>query len=204
MRENGIDALLIEPGSTMTYFTSARWSLSERPFLAVLPANGEPAWVTPGFEEARTREQVGDGADVRIWQEDESPYRLVAGILRDRGIATGKVGVESRVRFFVQDGARQEAPGATWTSADPVTVGCRMIKSPAEIALMQRANDITIAAFRAAFTTLREGMSQYELSRNMEAAMVRHGRIDALRPRWPGHRLGLPARQRAAPAPARG
>ena len=179
MRANHIDAILLEPGSTMNYFSTARWSLSERPFLAVIPARGDLAWVSPGFEEARAREQVGQNADVRVWQEDESPYALVAGILRDRGIRTGRLGVESRVRFFVADGVKQAAPGVTITTADPVTVGCRMIKSAAEIALMQRASDITIAAFRAAFTTLREGMDQYELSRWMSLAMSRLGAQNA-------------------------
>lgn len=175
MRENRLDAILLEPGTSMSYFTTARWGLSERPFLAVLPVNGATAWISPGFEEARALEQVGSGADVRVWQEDESPFRLVGGILRDRGIATGRIGVESRVRFFVADGARQEAASATWVSADPVTVGCRMIKTPAELALMQRASDITIAAFRAAFASMREGMTQYELSANMNQAMTRLG-----------------------------
>ena len=180
MRANHIDAILLEPGTSMSYYTTARWGLSERPFLAVIPARGEIAWVSPGFEEARAREQVGGaGADVRVWQEDESPYRLVANILRDRGIRTGRLGVESRVRFFVADGVRQAAPAVSITSADPVTVGCRMIKSPAEIALMQKATDVTIAAFRATFTTLREGMDQYELSRWMSLAMSRLGGRDA-------------------------
>ncbi len=175
MRENGFDAILIEPGSTMSYFTTVRWSLSERPFLLVLPAIGDPAWVAPAFEEERSREQVGPAADLRLWQEDESPYALVAGILRDRNIATGKVGVESRVRYFVADGVRQAASGATLGNADPVTVGCRMIKSAAELALMQRASDITMAAFRAAFATLHEGLTQVELSRNMSMAQTRLG-----------------------------
>lgn len=175
MADNRIGALVIEPGTTMTYFTNVRWGLSERPFVLVLPALGELAWVCPGFEEARARELVGTSAEVRAWQEDESPYRLLAGILRDRGAANGKVGIESRLRFFIADGLRQEASRAQIVSADPVTVGCRMIKSPAEIALMQRASDITIEAFRAAIPTMRAGMTQQELGQNMSQAMVRLG-----------------------------
>jgi len=177
MVENGIDALVLEPGSSMTYYTNVRWGQSERPFVLVLPARGDPAWVCPAFEEARARELVGAGAEVRAWQEDESPYRLVAGILRERG-ASGRVGVEQRLRFFIFDGVRQEVPAAQFVSADPVTVGCRMIKSAAEIALIQRANDITVAAFRAAFTTLREGMTQRQLEANQRSALVRLGGDD--------------------------
>ncbi|HEX9726129.1 MAG TPA: Xaa-Pro peptidase family protein, partial [Vicinamibacteria bacterium] len=97
-------------------------------------------------------------------------YRVVAGILEDRSVATGRIGMEERVRFFLFDGIRNEAPGATYLSADPVTAGCRIYKSPAEIGLMQRASDITIAAYRAAFATLREGMTQFDFTQNVRDA----------------------------------
>jgi Xaa-Pro dipeptidase len=175
MAEHRIDALVLEPGSSLFYFTAMRWGLSERPFVAVLPARGELAYVCPAFEEQRARELLKFGTDVRVWQEDESPYRLIAQILRDRGIATGRVGFEERVRFFILDGVRSEAPAIDYVSAVPVTAGCRMIKSPAELALMQRANDMTIAAFRAALATLREGMTNHELAANVAAAFRRLG-----------------------------
>ncbi len=170
MVENKIAALYLEPSSSLFYYTGVRWGTSERMFAMVLPARGEPAWVTPKFEEMRARELVRFSNDVRTWEEDESPYRVVAGIFRDRGIATGRIGMEERVRFFLFDGIRQEAPGLEYVIADPVTAGCRMFKSPAEIALMQRANDITIAAYRAAFATLKEGLTQFEFQNNVEAA----------------------------------
>ncbi|HSP06360.1 MAG TPA: Xaa-Pro peptidase family protein, partial [Acidobacteriota bacterium] len=113
--------------------------------------------------------------DIRTWEEDESPYRRVAQILQDRGIHTGRVGIEERTRFFLFDGVRKEAPGLEYVSADPVTAGCRMIKSPAEIALMQRANDITIAAYRATAAALREGMPQGEFTNNCTAAFAALG-----------------------------
>jgi Xaa-Pro dipeptidase len=175
MTANGIGAVMLEPGTNLSYYTGVRWGLSERPFVAVLPASGEMAFVCPGFEEARARETTPAGAEVRVWQEDESPYAVLASILRDRGLATGTVGVGSDTRYFVSDGVRQAAPAASYRSADPVTVGCRMIKSPAELALMQRASDITVAAFGAAFSTMHEGMTQYELSENMTDAMTRLG-----------------------------
>ena len=101
MAQNKISALFLEGGSSMFYFTGVRWGLSERPFVCVLPAKGEAAWVCPGFEEERARELVGKTAEVRVWQEDESPYRQIAGILKDRGAASGRVGVEERLRFFI-------------------------------------------------------------------------------------------------------
>lgn len=175
MAEQKLDALFLEAGSSLFYYTGVRWGLSERLFGVVIPARGELAYVAPAFEEMRARELIKFSNDVRVWQEDESPYRLVAQILRDRGAAAGRVGVEERVRFFVADGVRQEAPRAEYVLATPVTAGCRMIKSPAELALMQRAADIQIAAYRAAFATLREGMTQYDFGRNVAAAFASLG-----------------------------
>ena len=170
MRENKIDAIFLEGASSMFYFTGTRWGSSERTFGLVFPARGELAWVVPAFEEARAREVIHVGSDIRTWEEDESPYRKIVGILKDRGITAGRVGIEPQVRFFVFDGIRKEAPAFDYVNADPVTTGCRMIKSPAEIALLQHANDVTIAAYRAALATLREGMTQVELRANINAA----------------------------------
>ncbi len=173
MVENKIDAIYLESGSSLFYYTGVRWGNSERMFAAVIPARGELsqiAWITPKFEEARARELIRFGNDIRAWEEDESPYKVVAGIFKDRGIRAGRIGIEERVRFFLFDGIRQEAKHLEYTSADPVTVGCRVIKSPAEIALMQRANDITIEAFKNAAATLKEGMTQYEFGAQVNAA----------------------------------
>jgi Xaa-Pro dipeptidase len=170
MAQNKISAIVLEGGSSMFYFTGIRWGLSERPFVCVLPQKGGAAWVCPGFEEERARELVGKTAEVRVWQEDESPYRQVAGILRDRGAASGRVGVEERLRFFIYSGVKKESPATDFVDAEVVTAGCRMIKSPTELALMQKASDITIEAFRAAFQTFKEGMTQDDLRNNIAAA----------------------------------
>jgi Xaa-Pro dipeptidase len=170
MVENRIDAIYLESGSSLFYYTGVRWGNSERMFAAVIPARGELAWITPKFEEERARELIRFGKDIRAWEEDESPYKVVAQIFKDRGIRTGRIGLEERVRFFLFDGIRKEASHLEYTSADPVTVGCRVIKSPTEIALLQRANDIALAAFKAAAATLKEGMTQYEFGAQVSAA----------------------------------
>jgi Xaa-Pro dipeptidase len=159
----------------MSYFTGVRWGLSERPFLLVMPAKGDLAYVAPGFEEQRAREVIRFSSDVRVWQEDEDPLKLVAGILKDRGVPAAKIGVEERVRFFIADALQKANPAAQIVLATPVTAGCRMIKSPAEIACLQYANDITLAAYRAGLATLREGMTQGELAGNITAAYRQMG-----------------------------
>ncbi|MBS1791593.1 MAG: aminopeptidase P family protein [Acidobacteria bacterium] len=170
MVENRIDAIFLEGGSSLFYYTGVRWGNSERMFAAVIPAKGELAWITPKFEEARARELIRFGKDIRAWEEDESPYKVVTGIFKDRGIRTGRIGMEERVRFFLFDGIRQDAKHLEYVSADAVTAGCRIFKSPAEIALMQRANDITIQAFKAAAASLKEGMTQYDFGAQVSAA----------------------------------
>jgi Xaa-Pro dipeptidase len=178
MRENGMAAMFLESGSSMFYYTGVQWGLSERTFGVVIPVNGDLAYVSPAFEEERARELTKFSNDVRVWQEDESPFQLIANILRDRGVATGKVGFEENVRFFITDGIRKAAPQLEYALATPVTAGCRMFKSPAEIALMQRANDITIAAYRATFPSLRDGMRQGEMARLISAAITRLGGVN--------------------------
>jgi len=170
MAEQKIDAIFIESGSSMFYFTGVRWGASERMFAVVIPQRGELAWVCPKFEEERARELIKFGTDIRTWEEDESPFRLVAQIIRDRGIRSGRVGMEERTRFFLFDGIRRAAPRLEFVSATPITAGCRMYKSPAELALMQKANDLTIVAYRATWATMREGMTQGEFAGNCAAA----------------------------------
>ena len=120
MKEFGLQAVILEPGPSMMYLTGVRWGRSERTFAVVIPAKGEAAFVLPGFEEMRARELIHVGDDIRIWQEDESPYQRIAEVLRDRGLAAGRVGVDATARFFVFDGIRKLAPKLDYVSAQQV------------------------------------------------------------------------------------
>jgi len=122
MKEFGLRAIVLESGPAMMYLTGVRWGRSERTFAVVFTQTGDPAWVLPGFEEMRARELIQVGEDIRVWQEDESPYQRIAGILKDRGVALGRVGLEDSVRFFVFDGVRQasrQTPKLDYVSAQP-------------------------------------------------------------------------------------
>jgi Xaa-Pro dipeptidase len=164
MAETGLDAVVMASGTSLDYFTGASWGLSERFFGMVLTREGDPAWVTPAFEKQRALEQIQIGSDVRAWQEDESPYALVAAIVRDRQVATGRVGIEEAMPFVFADGIGKAAPALKVESATPVTAGCRVIKDAHEIALMRRACEITMTAHRAVFQSLKEGMTQAQVS----------------------------------------
>src|SRR6266852_6272649 len=170
MYDAGIEAIFLTGGTSLQYFTGAQWGLSERLFAMVLPAKGDIAWVAPAFEKGRALEQIKFGNDVRTWQEDESPYQLVASILKDRGVATGRLGVEETGRFAFSDGIAKAAPALRLTSADPVTARCRRVKSAHEIELMRLANQITLKAFEIALKSLKEGITNRELSGKVAAA----------------------------------
>ncbi|HZG32718.1 MAG TPA: aminopeptidase P family N-terminal domain-containing protein, partial [Sphingopyxis sp.] len=144
MAANDIGALLIEPGSSLVYFTGVEWWRSERLTAAVLTREGEVAIVTPFFEEPSVRESLGIEAAVLTWNEDANPLAAVAAWLGKRGLAKGRIGVEETVRYFAVDGLEKAMPEATVVNGAPVVRGCRMHKSPAEIALMQLAADITL------------------------------------------------------------
>lgn len=118
MKEFGLQAVVIEPGPTMMYFTGVQWGRSERTFALVVPLKGKLGFVLPGFEEMRARERIPAGADIRIWQEDESPYQLIVQILKDRDITSGRVGMDPNMRYFVFDGVRKLAPQLQYVSAD--------------------------------------------------------------------------------------
>jgi len=180
MESNRINALLLMEGTSLDYFTGIRWWGGERLFAMVLPAKGEAFYVCPAFEEGRAREQIakspeGARVDVRTWQEDENPYQRLAQGLRDRGIATGTFGMEETIRFAFSNGIAQAIPQANYVSGTPVTAGCRMVKSDHEIELMRLANQVTLAAYGAAYRAIKEGMTQGELSNLIASAYVQLG-----------------------------
>ncbi|HWX55229.1 MAG TPA: Xaa-Pro peptidase family protein [Verrucomicrobiae bacterium] len=180
MVDNQLDAILLIGGTSLVYFTNIHWWLSERFFAMVLPAKGNPFYVCPAFEEDRAREQIATGpgganAEVRLWQEDESPYQRVAEGLKDRGIAAGRIGMEETVRYVYNEGVAKAAPGLQIVSATPVTAGCRMIKTPHELQLLTLANQVTLAAYEAAYLSTKEGMTQHDFAGLVQAAHLQQG-----------------------------
>ena len=179
MRGNQLDAIAIGGGSSLFYFSGVRWGVSERLFLMVLPARGEPFFVSPAFEKGRALEQIAESPFARsyvfVWEEDQSPYDSVAMALKERGLATARLGMEERTPFVFASGIGKAVPGAAILSATAVTAGCRMIKSTNEIALMRLANSVTLQAFEAAWKSLRDGMNQREFGELIAAAHQKLG-----------------------------
>ena len=167
MKQLGYSAMLIEPGANMLYFTGIEWSRSERLFALILPQSGKGIVIAPAFEKGRAADQVNGRFDIRVWQEDENPEALVASVLKDWGSATGKLAVDGSARTFVYNQLALAAPALALATAEPVTNACRGIKTAHEIEIMRFANQITVDAYRAALKTLRVGMTQAELARNV-------------------------------------
>ncbi len=167
MKELGYSALLIEPGPNMMYFSGIDWGRSERLFALILPQTGKGIVISPAFEEQRAANQVDGRFEIRVWQEDESPEALIAGVLKDWGLGTGKLAIDGSARTFVFNEMALAAPALQMGTAEAITNACRGLKSAHEIEIMRFANRITLDVYRAAFKTLRVGMTQVELAKNV-------------------------------------
>jgi Xaa-Pro dipeptidase len=175
MAENKIDAIVLANDSTSSkYFANISLNGGERLWALVIPAKGKPFVVCPHFEDVRAHELLSSGpfgtdADVLTWQEDESPFALTVKGLRDRGIATGRVGLDEEMKFVFSNSLALAGPQLTYVIATPVTAGCRMIKDAHEMECLRTASAATLAVYKAVYESLREGMTTVDV----------HGLIDA-------------------------
>jgi Xaa-Pro dipeptidase len=175
MQAQEIGALLLDAGTSLKYFTGLSWWPSERPLVAIIPATGEISYICPGFEEARLREITVVGDKIYPWQEDESPFALLALALKEAGVISGRVAIEERLRFFIYNGVKKAAPDIEYVSGDSITIPCRIIKSPAEIALMQEASNITLKAIQTGLNALKEGSTPSDFSEVVTRAHINLG-----------------------------
>lgn len=175
MARQGHDAVLIEPSSSMEYFTGVKWWISERITAVIIPAEGALMFVTPAFEKSRLKELLDISADIITWEEDEDPFSLIAAWLKQRGLEKSTIALDESVRHFVAYQLKSTTPKLTVSSARTEINACRMIKSSAEIALMQLANDVTIQAYRAVFPLIKRGMKRDNIISLMYQAQSRLG-----------------------------
>lgn len=176
----GMGAMILTGGTSLRYFANIEWGLSERLLAVIVPASGAPMIVCPAFERDRAMEQaatgpLGGATEVLTWEEHESPYELTARALKARGLATATIGFEETVRFVFSDGIAAALPAARFASATPVSAGCRMTKSAAELALMRLASQVTLRAYEAAYRSLKDGMTQGDFAGLVRLAHERQG-----------------------------
>jgi len=174
MIEHKLDAILMEGGTSLDYFSGARWGRSERIFAMILTKNGQSYYIAPKFEESRAREQTGD-AMVYTWEENESPYELIKNTLKERKLSAATLGIEETTRYFVTENIQKAVPGIKIKSATPVTAGCRSVKSEHEIELMQIANDMAAEVYKAAVKQLKTGMTEDEFGNIISNAFGEFG-----------------------------
>ncbi len=164
LQQQGFAALVLDSGTSLNYFTGIRWGQSERTMVAVIPAKGNVTYICPAFEESRFRELIKIGSEVIVWQEDENPSQKIIQAITNSGFNTGKIAIEEQVKFFIADGLQKVSKDFQIINGNPITIPCRQIKSNTEIALMQKAFDITVDAIKAGIRNLKEGMTPNEIS----------------------------------------
>lgn len=175
MARHNIAGLFLSGSTNLRYFTNVNWGRSERTFGAVLNLKGDPVWVCPAFELKRAKERIPEGQEIRTWDEHESPFKLITGIMKDLGSGKGPLALGPTIRSFVFYGLRKDGPGLELADGAVITEGCRGVKTKREIEYMDLANRITKLSFREGFKNLREGMSPRDLSVSIREAQMKMG-----------------------------
>ena len=175
MVEQGIDALYLDASTSLFYFTGLRLWATERLHGAVIPARGELIYITPGFEEEKTRAMLLFGDQIRTWEEHEDPTVLVAQCIAGATDAQPRVAVDPATPFFVFDGLRHAMPQAEFLNGTCITAGCRMQKSANEIALIQFAMNLTLKVHQSAARILEAGISTVDVQAFLTAAHLKLG-----------------------------
>lgn len=166
MAEQGLDALYLNAGSSLYYFTGTRWHGSERMVGAVLSPSGPPIYIAPAFEKGTLEQFMTVPGDVVTWEEHENPYAVFA--TRFGGITAAAI--DEATPFFISDGLAKAMPKTRFTNGAAITAACRMIKSDAELALMKRAKEMTLAVHKATASMLSEGITTAEVGAFLDAA----------------------------------
>lgn len=170
MQVAGFDAVYLNAGTNLYYFTGTRWSPSERMVGALLTAAGELHYIAPAFERGTLEGYMTLPGEIHCWEEHESPYGLMGDVLAAKGLAEGHLGLDESAPFFLVAALQRANPRLTIADAVAVTAGCRMQKSAAELALLQRAKDMTMAVHKAAAKILRPGISTAEVTAFIDQA----------------------------------
>ncbi|BDD06323.1 M24 family metallopeptidase [Aureibacter tunicatorum] len=175
MKAEGLNAVYLNAGTNLHYFTGTKWGASERMVGAILTQSGKLTYIAPTFELGTINDMMLIEAPVRGWEEDESPYQLALDILAEEGIADGKIGLDESSAFFITDGLAQINKTYTFVNAKSITAGCRMYKSEAEISIMKALMDITMDVHKAVARILKPGIAAQEVIDFIEEAHIRSG-----------------------------
>jgi len=179
MKANSIDATYLDAGTNLYYFTGTKWYASERMVGAIIPQEGDIQYITPYFEVNTLNQYMTIKGKINGWQEHESPYQLVIDTLKEMGIASGTIALDESTAFFIADGIKQctdnDKNNYQLIDAKAITAGCRSEKSSHEIALLQRAKDMTMEVHKAVAKILYQGISTQEVTDFIHQAHIKVG-----------------------------
>ncbi|MCG8749865.1 M24 family metallopeptidase [Tenacibaculum finnmarkense] len=175
MKAQNKQAMYLHAGTNLFYFTGMKWSSSERMVGAILFQNGDLHFIAPKFEKGTILDFMLIKGDVNCWEEHKSPFKLFTKILIQNKVTQGDILMDEATPFFIIDGINKCNEVFTLESATPITAGCRMIKSDAEIAIMQHAMNITLEVQKAAARILRVGISAKEVEDFIHEAHIKYG-----------------------------
>ncbi len=175
LQQNNLDAVFLNAGTNLYYFTGTKWHPSERMVGALLTQSGHLEYIVPEFEVDTFIGFCLVDAAIQTWQEHQSPYHLVADSLSKLGLTHGRIGIDESTPFFVSDGLKHACSNAEFVSAKPITAGCRMQKSTTEIELLLRAKQMTLEVHKAVASILTPGISTKEVTDFIDLAHQKVG-----------------------------
>ena len=175
MQAQNVKAIYLNAGTNLLYFTGTQWHSSERMVGAILLANSEIHYVAPKFEEGTIRDFMMIEGEIHSWEEHESPFELFNTILKSKNISEGEILIDESTPFFIYEGIVNTSKSLTINNAKSIISACRMVKSEAEIAIMQALMNITLEVHKATARILRVGISAKEVEDSIHEAHKRHG-----------------------------
>lgn len=175
MQANNIAATYVNAGTNLYYFTGTRWYASERMVGAIIPAVGDVEYIAPHFEISTLEQFMVINGNVNAWQEHVSPYQTFVDALTALGITSGNIAIDESTAFFIANGIAEVGTQFNLVNAKPVTAGCRMVKTEHEIALLQRAKDMTLEVHKAVARILHVGISTKDVEAFINEAHKRVG-----------------------------
>jgi len=175
IQESKIKALYINAGTNLYYFTGTQWNPSERMVGALLYDDGKLDYIVPKFEEGTFMKYMQLNATINCWEEHESPYVLMGELLKNKNILNGEIAIDESAPYFLVDGVAKANQLYTFVNGLPISSGCRMQKSVNEIAIIQKAKEITMVVQRAAAKILRPGITVAEVTSFIQEAHIKAG-----------------------------
>jgi len=175
LQESGASAAYLHAGTNLYYFTGLKWNPSERMVAAIVPASGDIRYIAPHFELDTLYDYWTIEAAIDAWHEHECPYHLLANVLKQMGIESGRVLLDEATPYFAAYGIGQANPAIQFELAQPITQKIRSRKSPAEIAIIQRAHEMTLEVIKAAASMLRTGIETTEVADFIDRAHRKTG-----------------------------